>query len=214
MIKSQSSKIGLELHGRLLILPFHGYARLLGMLLEKLGYHNVQLSGRTDWKGRNRAGGFDLIATLPGGIAPRQVVIQVKQFDQRGRIFQRQIDELRGVALRHRASEAILITTGPVSPSIKSQELEESALPVRLIGKDVLLALLIEHQVGIRRDGVLDEALLDRLTREASGNSRTDCPGRPDLLLQVELIAIPKTGRHSAPKHQTTIRKVTMSATT
>lgn len=214
MIKSQSSKTELELYERLLALPFHGYARLMGMLLEKLGYQNVQLSGRTDWKGRNRAGGFDLIATLPGGIAPRQVVVQVKQFDQRGCIFQRQIDELRGVALRHRASEAILITTGSVSPSIKSQELGESTLPVRLIGNDVLLALLIEHEVGIRPDGVLDETLLDRLTREASGNSRSDCPGRPDLLLQVELIAVPKTGRHSSSKRQTTIRKVTMSATT
>lgn len=213
MIKSQSSKTENELYERLLSLPFHGYARLMGMLLEKLGYLNVQLSGRMDWKGRNRAGGFDLIATLSGGIAPRQVVVQVKQFDQRGRIFQRQIDELRGVALRHRASEAILITTGSVSPSIKSQELEESALPVRLIGRDVLMALLIEHEVGIRPDGVLDEALLDRLTREASGNSRSDCPGRPDLLLQVELIAVPKTDKHSAPKRPATIRKVTMSAT-
>ena len=106
-----------QLHERLLELPFDAYARLIALLLERLGYENVVAAGRSDWKGRNHSGGIDLLAALPGGLTPRRVVVQLKQFDSTSRLFQRHIDELCGVAIRSRASEALLLTTGPVSSS-------------------------------------------------------------------------------------------------
>jgi restriction endonuclease Mrr len=138
----------------LIHLPFLAYARLIGLLLERLGYQNVQLAGRMNQRGRNKDGGADLIASLPGGVASRKVVIQVKQFDGRNRIFQKHLDELRGVALRHKASEAVLVTTGEVSPTIDVFALDDLPVPVRLIRQDALLMLLKQHEIPIPRFAV------------------------------------------------------------
>jgi restriction endonuclease Mrr len=141
-----------DLLEHLIQLPFLAYARLTGLLLERLGYENVQLVGRMHQRGRNRDGGADLVATLPGGVASRKVVIQVKQFDGRNRIFQKHLDELRGVALRHKASEAVLITTGEVSPTIDIFALDDLPVPVRLIQKDTLLRLLKQHETALSQE--------------------------------------------------------------
>lgn len=177
------------LYQRLLQLPFDAYARLIALLLGHLGYQQVALAGRTDWKGRNHSGGVDLTAILPGGLTPRRVVVQIKQFDSVSRVFQRHIDELCGVAIRSRASEAILITTGPVSSSVHFDQLASPLLPIRLIDGAKLLALLEEHRVGVTPEDMVDEDLLNRLTRTARGNSREDCPGRPEVLVNVEVVA-------------------------
>jgi restriction endonuclease Mrr len=136
----------------LIHLPFLVYARLIGLLLERLGYQNVQLAGRMNQRGRNKDGGADLIASLPGGVASRKVVIQVKQFDGRNRIFQKHLDELRGVALRHKASEAVLVTTGEISPAIDVFALDDLPVPVRLIRQDALLRLLKQHEIPIPKE--------------------------------------------------------------
>ena len=183
------------LHERILSLPFDAYVRLVALLLERLGYENVAPAGRTDWKGRNHSGGVDLVAFLPGGLTPRRVVIQIKQFDRSSRVFQRHIDELCGVAIRCRASEALLITTGPASSAIHFDGLISPLLPMRLIDGEQLLTLLIEKQVGVTPAGEIDHALLDRLTRTAKGNGREDCPGRPEVVVNVEVVAHSKKHR-------------------
>ena len=187
------------LHQRLLDLPFDAYARLIALLLERLGYEKVIPAGRTDWKGRNHSGGVDLLASLPGGFTPRRVVIQIKQFDRDSRVFQRHIDELCGVAIRSRASEALLITTGPVSSAIHFDELVSPLLPIRLIAGDSFLALLAQHGVGVTKEGRIDVALLDRLSHVATGNSRSDCQDsrqggsdHPQVLVTVEVLSHPK----------------------
>ena len=177
------------LHERILSLPFDAYVRLVALLLERLGYENVTPAGRTDWKGRNHSGGVDLVAFLPSGLTPRRVVIQIKQFDRDSRVFQRHVDELCGVAIRCRASEALLITTGPASTSIHFDGLISPLLPMRLIDGEQLLTLLIDKHVGVTHEENIDQSLLDRLTRMAKGNSREDCPGRPEVVVNVEVVA-------------------------
>ena len=189
------------LHQRLLELPFDAYARLIALLLERLGYEKVVAAGRTDWKGRNHSGGTDLLAALPGGLTPRRVVVQLKQFDSTSRLFQRHIDELCGVAIRSRASEALLITTGPVSSSIHFEDLISPLLPIRLIAGDQLLALLVQHGVGVTKDGALDVALFDHLTRTAKGNSRDDCPGRPEVFVSPEVLVTLEVVSRSKKRH-------------
>ena len=182
-----------KLRKRLLELPFDAYLRLLSMLLGQLGYRDILLAGRTDWKGRNKGGGFDLTATLSGGLYPHQVVIQAKQFDASSRVFQRQADELRGAAIRVGAAEALLITSGPISGSIDLEGLSFPLAPVRLIDGDQLLELLIQHRIGITPTGQLDEALFTRLEQAAIGNRQSDCLGsNSELVFTVAVKRIPK----------------------
>lgn len=157
---------------QLLALPFDAYAQLMARLLTTLGYQSVQLAGRTDWKGRNHSGGCDLVAALPGGLTPRRVVIQLKQFDTHSRIFQRHLDELCGVALRSQASEAVLITTGYISSSIQTDARASALLPIRIIDGVRLLDYLRQSGIGLTKEGAVDVALFERLRKASTGNSR------------------------------------------
>lgn len=157
----------LELRSRLLSLPFQSFALCMGDLLTALGYQDVKLTGRTQWKGRNQNGGHDMEATLPSGLGFRRVIVQVKQFGPEQRVYQRSVDELRGVALREWAGEALLLTSGPISSAIS--EPEGCVLPVRLMDGDALLDRMAWGRVGVREvrgrlvvDGEYFDCLLDK----------------------------------------------------
>lgn len=145
-----------QLRRRLLALSYPAFAQCLCMLLEALGYVEAQPAGRQEWKGYNRpgGGGYDLEAVLPGGLAPRRAVAQIKQYDGLN-VHQRSVDELRGACLRRSAAEAILITTSDFSKVVlkHAEVLEASSTPlapVRLIDGKKLLALMISHRLGVR----------------------------------------------------------------
>ena len=137
----------LELRSHLLTLPFAGFARCLADLLTATGYRDVSLSGRTQWKGRNQGGGYDLEGIWETPLSRRKMVVQVKQFGPHQRVYQRTIDELRGVALRAGAQEAVLLTTGPLSGIVREQG--SSSLPVRCVEGGELLDLLTHFRVGV-----------------------------------------------------------------
>jgi len=145
------------LRHQLLSLSFHAFAATIADLLRELGYEEVRHAGRYQWKGRNPAGGFDLSAYLRVGMNRRRVIVQVKQFDASAPIYQRTIDELRGVSLRVGAAEAILITAGRFSEAVEKQRGRTSeptatpVAPVQLMDGEELLDQLIEQQVGVIR---------------------------------------------------------------
>lgn len=145
-----------RLRRRLLALDYPAFARCACVLLEAMGYEDARPAGRREWKGYNRpgGGGYDLEAVLPGGLAPRRAVAQIKQFDRLA-VHQRSVDELRGACLRAGAAEALLVTTSAFSDVVRKQAAapdHSGALiaPVRLIDGQELLGLLIRHRLGVR----------------------------------------------------------------
>ena len=148
-----------RLRRRLLALSYPDFARCVCALLETLGYQDARPAGRSAWKGYNRpgGGGYDIEASLSGGLAPRRVVAQIKQFDGLN-VHQRSVDELRGACLRAQASEALLVTTSAFSEVVRKQAASPEQAggliaPVRLIDGKELLALLIRRRVGVRERG-------------------------------------------------------------
>ena len=148
-----------RLRRRLLALSYPDFARCVCALLETLGYEDARPAGRSAWKGYNRpgGGGYDIEASLSGGLAPRRVVGQIKQFDGLN-VHQRSVDELRGACLRAQASEALLVTTSAFSDVVRKQAASPEPIggliaPVRLIDGKELLALLIRRRVGVRERG-------------------------------------------------------------
>ncbi len=153
-----------QLRQRLLALEYPSFARCLCVLLEALGYEEARPAGRQEWKGYNRpgGGGYDLEAVLPGGLAPRLAVAQIKQFDGLN-VHQRSVDELRGACLRRGATEAVLITTSAFSQVVRKRAAELGAsgtlvAPVRLIDGKELLGQLIRHRLGVRETDVRERA--------------------------------------------------------
>ena len=152
-----------QLHSRLLNLDFPAFALCLCRLLQALGYQDVHLAGRREWKGYNKpgGGGYDLEATLhgsllPGPLSARRVIVQIKQFDGL-HVHQRSVDELRGTCLRVGAAEALLITTSAFSKVVRAGATAPGnagspVAPVRLMDREELIALLIHHFLGVKKD--------------------------------------------------------------
>jgi hypothetical protein len=195
-----SPNVLVALHERLLLLPYDAYLQVISQLLSRLGYRDVRPSGRTDWKGRNKGGGYDIVASLSEGLHPRSVIVSAKQFDRASRIFQRQVDELRGAAIRSGANEALLITSGTLSPAIDHEGIASALAPVRLMDGDELISLLIQHGIGITDFFALDEAFFAKLEQEAIGNRQCDCVTSSDIVLTVSLNRVPKYRQTPLPK--------------
>jgi Restriction endonuclease len=161
------SSTSARLLDRLRELPFNAFTQVAAMLLERLGYHDIQPAGRTDWKGRNRQGGVDLTATYRSATGERSIAFQLKQFHPKLRIFQRTVDELRGVCLRQGASEGMLITTSGYSPTITGTH--DALAPLYLMGGEELALLLRQYRIGVTKQDKLDEDFFKRLERESRG---------------------------------------------
>lgn len=197
-----------DLLDRLLCLNFHAFLRAITLLLDRMGYENIMLSGRTGWVGRNADGGYDLLAELPVPGGARRVVIQVKQYSADRPIFRRTVDELRGVCLRAGASEAILITTSTFSETLDAKRLSSAPLvPVRLIGGSQLADLMALHRVGIWEEAPasvnvparrgMDVTFFDDLEASYNGVAR---PGAQDQVsFSFSLTITPRCRRVSTP---------------
>ena len=203
---NDGSNVRDQLREKLLGLPFSSFLRCLADLLERMGYSDVSLSSRKDWRGRNGKdgnGGYDLSARLNVGGVARRIAIQAKQFDDSQRVYLSQVDALRGVCLRAGATEGLLLTTGPVSSRIPRTILAATSFaPVRVVDGAELHDLLFTHLVGIwqergnKEEAVrygVDEAYFAGLAKERKGNSRDDCvvappaPAMPQFLVTVAI---------------------------
>lgn len=204
-----------QLRRHLLALNYHAFAHCLCLLLTKIGYEDVQVAGRTHWKGRNCEGGYDIEAYLPAGVGRRKVIVQSKQFDTLT-VYQRSVDELRGTCLRAGADEALLITTSAFSPVVLQNAETPAApvAPVRLLAGQELLNLLILHRIGVWEEvgrtesrmagdapcrvGV-DTAFFEELSRTYPGNRRSApaCAGSeaPSSLLLTVRLNLPGVAR-------------------
>jgi hypothetical protein len=215
-----------RLRERLLSLNYHAFARCMALLLIRMGYEDVRLAGRTDWKGKNKEGGYDLEANLPvgpgGALGRRRVLVQVKQFDTHQAVHHRTVDQLRGACLRVGAGECLLVTTEPLAPSVDRSPLrlfEPTVAPVRFLPDDALLERMLVHRVGVfeepgdspdkpARYGV-DEAFFDGLECNHAGNSREEASKQATdlrLLVTVQVRslgkAMPVKSRRTNPASQ------------
>lgn len=137
---------------RLAALPFSAFATFVADVLKAAGYENVQARGRNRFLGNNQNGGVDLTATLFGSLGIRPVIAQLKQLSPDATVAQRYVDELRGVCLRTGAAEALLVTTGSVSPLARenaARTAHSPVAPVRVLDGEALVHQAVRHGVGI-----------------------------------------------------------------
>lgn len=204
----------------MLSLNYHAFTWVMVHLLERLGYADVRPIGRTGFFGRNSHGGHDIEAKLPFALGERRVIVRVKQYDQQ-MVFRRAVDELRGACLRVGASEGILLTTGPIAPSLDRNggarmgvNPAPAIAPVTLVDGEELLDLMVAQGIGVRHvraafsgDNLLRETDADyfqEMERAHPGStvpSGAEAKPRPTqnrFLLTVEVQPLRKHGRDKA----------------
>jgi len=206
-----------QLWEQLYALPYGSFLVLIARLLEKQGSKNVQALNRRGFVGRNRSGGWDMEAILPGqfsaikGREGTRCIIQVKQFKDLA-VQQRTVDELRGCCLRASAGMGLLITTSRFSPVARAAAQSSPLAPVGLIDGEQLLTLLVDQKLGVRQsqDGkwevdqdyfrTLVSAPIASRVRSTFGKTQAAPRAAINVSIMVETVALPANKRSAGAK--------------
>jgi restriction system protein len=140
------------------------FEELIGELLERIGFEDVEVTKRSG------DGGIDVRGVLTvGGVTRVKTAIQVKRWANN--VPDRIVRELRGSI--GPAEQGLIITTSRFTKAaIKEAEVSDRA-PVTLINGDLLVELLAEYEIGVKRQSrpvlQLDESALAGATETEVG---------------------------------------------
>ncbi len=157
LVAAQKDIVREELHTRISVMDPYALERLVGDLLDAMGYHGVEVTRPSNDKG------VDVVGTIEVGITSVREVIQVKRM--RGNVQRPVLDALRGSLHRFGAMRGTIITTGAFSPGTVHASMEVGAAPITLIDGRRLVDLLVEHAIGVKKKPVelweLDTSLFE-----------------------------------------------------
>jgi len=146
------------------------FERLIGDLLEAMGYEDVEVTKESGDKG------IDVTGSVQVGITTVREVIQVKR--HKATIGRPILDQLRGVLPLHQAIRGTLITLSRFTKQCSEAALYPGAAPITLIDGDRLIQLLLEHEVAIKKREVflsdIDEAYFEVAPEDALAETDAD----------------------------------------
>jgi restriction system protein len=118
------------------------FEHLIRTLLVHLGFTDVIVTSPS------RDGGIDVRGTLVvGGVIRTHMAVQAKCW--KNNVQRPTIQQVRGSLGSH--DKGLVITTSDFSSGAKEESERGNATPVALMNGEQLIALLIEHSIGIRR---------------------------------------------------------------
>ncbi len=122
--------------------PFR-FEELISHLLEEMGYSDVMTTSRTGDKG------VDVVANIQLGISSVREVVQVKR--HKANLNRTVLDQLRGSLHRFNAVRGTIITIGGFSKGTQEAAFELGAAPITLIDGSMLIDLVFEYEIGVRK---------------------------------------------------------------
>ena len=143
LAKEQETAVREHLRDLLLDMDAFAFEHLVKRLLEEMGYQNVEVTPPSG------DGGVDVIADIELGITSVREVVQAKRHRQT--IQRKELDALRGSLHRFNAVRGTIIATSQFAKGTKEAAFESGAAPITLIDGDKLIDLLIEHDIGVRK---------------------------------------------------------------
>ena len=143
LAKKQETSVRESLRDLLINMEALAFEHLVKRLLEEMGYQNVEVTPPSG------DGGVDVIADIELGITSVREVVQAKR--HRRTIQRKELDALRGSLHRFNAVRGTIIATSQFAKGTKKAAFESGAAPITLIDGDKLIDLLIEHDIGVRK---------------------------------------------------------------
>ena len=143
LAKKQETSVRESLRDLLSDMDAFAFEHLVKRLLEEMGYQNVEVTPPSG------DGGVDVIADIELGITSVREVVQAKR--HRRTIQRKELDALRGSLHRFNAVRGTIIATSQFAKGTKEAAFESGAAPITLIDGDKLIDLLIEHDIGVRK---------------------------------------------------------------
>jgi restriction system protein len=115
---------------------------LAGELLTSLGFEEVRVTKPAD------DGGVDVVGTLvTGGVIRQRMAVQVKKWAHN--VQAPTVQQVRGSLGAH--DEGLIITTSDFSAGAREEAALTDRAPVALMNGEELVALMVEHEIGVRR---------------------------------------------------------------
>jgi len=131
-----------RLHERLRAMDPAAFEGLIGQLLDALGFTDVEVTKRSG------DGGIDVRAVLVvGDVIRTEMAVQVKRW--KANVQAPVVQGVRGSLGAH--DRDLIVTTGEFSPGARAEAARPNAAPVALMNGEELVALLVEHEIGVRR---------------------------------------------------------------
>lgn len=143
LAKKQETSVRESLRDLLIDMEAFAFEHLVKRLLEEMGYQNVEVTPPSG------DGGVDVVADIEIGITSVREVVQAKR--HRRTIQRKELDALRGSLHRFNAVRGTIIATSQFAKGTKEAAFESGAAPITLIDGDKLIDLLIEHDIGVRK---------------------------------------------------------------
>jgi restriction system protein len=147
LIADQQEAVRAQMRTALSEMNPYAFERLVGQLLEEMGYTDVEVTAPSNDKG------VDVVAAIELGISSVREVVQVKR--QRANIHRPVLDMLRGSLHRFKAVRGTLISTGDFAKGTRDAAFEVGAAPITLINGEKLVDLLVENGIGVRKKEVV-----------------------------------------------------------
>lgn len=141
-IEAHNRKARHQLREKLHTMPSVDFEKLIGLLLVKLGFEQVQVTSPT------RDGGIDVRGTLVvASVIRTRMAVQVKRW--RRNVQAPTVREVRGSLGTH--DQGLIITTSDFASGAREEAERLNAVPVALMNGEELVELLVEHSLGITR---------------------------------------------------------------
>ena len=141
-IEQHNQQARKKIRDRLLSLPPKEFEELVSQLLVALGFENVIVTNYSN------DSGIDVRGTLVVGDVIRvNMAVQAKRW--KGNVQAPVVQQVRGSLGTH--DQGLIITSSDFSPGATEEARRPNAVPVALMNGDQLVALLVEHNIGVHR---------------------------------------------------------------
>ena len=141
-IEQHNSAVRKKLRERLGAMPPKDFEALISQLLVAIGFENVEVTNYSS------DGGIDVRGTLVvASVILLRMAVQVKRW--KANVQAPTVQQVRGSLGTH--DQGLIITTSDFSARARAEAERPNAVPVALMNGEQLVALLVEHSIGVRR---------------------------------------------------------------
>jgi len=143
-IEQHNKRVRQALHKRLLAMEPGEFEELISRLLAEMGFEDIEVTRRS------ADGGIDVRGTLVvGEVIRTRMAVQVKKWKPKNRVQAPIVQQVRGSLGAH--EQGLIITTSDFSQGARKEAARPDATPVALMNGEQLVALLVEHNIGVTR---------------------------------------------------------------
>lgn len=167
LTQSISQDARAQLKDYLRVMDPYKFEHLVKLLLDEMGYSNVEVTAKAG------DGGVDVIGDIELGITSVHEVVQVKRHS--GNIGPGIVNQLRGTLPFFQALRGTIITLSAFTAQAKKVAFVPGGSPITLIDGEKLLDLLIQYSIGVKSNQIeyieFDPDILDQLQNDEDEES-------------------------------------------